>query len=1147
MVHTWPPPPVRGQGRVRRRLRWRLALVVLCLAFGIPWVMSGGGSAFAFVSGRTPTLLSSHTIFGDAKGVGASLMLPDIQEPESRTILLSSAPSTLNGLPPDAVIKRAFLFWSGSLAEDGLAGPKIPDEQVTFSAADGASSAVSADVGGCTTAIHPILGTSFPPFFYCRADVTSFVQNHPVGGAYNGVYRLGDVDASPAVYTIINGERRCQTGHCQAKYAAWSMVVVYSAPSQTVQRDIRLYDGFLTVDHQDGPQGSEGVATFTIGGFLADDNPQARISFFAVEGDDRLGQPPQDLISPTDPLYCDTCEDSLRFNGVKLRDNTGNVDNLFNESLDSGGNSGVDIDSIDVSSLVPPRSTSATIQISSGSGPVISSPPIPRNGGGELFGYGWTLLSLSRPSPNFRSSQTRKTVTPATVGQGENLAYTITITNTGSADADNTVVSDTLPVGAQYQAGSLQINGVPCTDAADSDACTVSGSTLTLRLGTVSYLPPQNSRQISFLARVPGTARDGERHCNTAQVVSDQTPTSHSTPEACFTVLSPRLQTPTKDDRDLDAGLIEADDVIQYNVRVRKESSGQASAIRFVDEMPRHLQLLSVVVPPGAINNSSMSGGANGTGLVDVSEILIPANLDFVTVTIIAQIDSIGEFVAAGVNINAIDGQRICNQGQVSAPFLSTPMLTDDPAGIGGAEATCFNLVYRPDFSGSQKSVLDVNSGRLEPGDTLRYTITLANTGNRTGTAALRDELPPHVRGFTLISGGAGVTFTPPPAGASGTGRLDAPSLSVAAGGSYALVFEVQVTDTAPHATQVENCAAITVAEPPNEQRTLCSGALSVFAQPDLQESLKTVVDATGGEVIPGDTLTYTISVRNSGNRQATNVVITDVAHASLENITPLDGGSYDATSRTITWNIASLAAGSTLTRRFSARVASPLADGTPICNQGQVAASELSSAEPTDNPATAASNDATCVNVSSAPDFSAAQKTVVDQNGAPSRPGDALTYTISVRNDGNEIATNVVTYDAVSEHLQTIVALDGGSYDATSRTLRWNLGAVAPGITRTMRFNAQIRSPLPNGTPIDNQGYVTADQIAAPGTRTDDPTTALPDDPTRVVVTSAPNLEAQKAVVDENGGDAQPGDLLRYTTPSPCATMATLTRAKRS
>ncbi|MBW2736915.1 MAG: hypothetical protein JRH20_31415, partial [Deltaproteobacteria bacterium] len=139
-------------------------MVVLCLAFGIPWVMSGGGSAFAFVSGRTPTLLSSHTIFGDAKGVGASLMLPDIQEPESRTILLSSAPSTLNGLPPDAVIERAFLFWSGSLAEDGLVGPKVPDEQVTFTAADGAAAAVSADVGGCTTAMHPILGTSFPPF-----------------------------------------------------------------------------------------------------------------------------------------------------------------------------------------------------------------------------------------------------------------------------------------------------------------------------------------------------------------------------------------------------------------------------------------------------------------------------------------------------------------------------------------------------------------------------------------------------------------------------------------------------------------------------------------------------------------------------------------------------------------------------------------------------------------------------------------------------------------------------------------------------------------------------------------------------------------------------------------------------------------------
>jgi uncharacterized repeat protein (TIGR01451 family) len=1108
--------------RSKTSLRWvwlGTLLGLLVGSFVIP-------TAFAFVAGRAPTLLSSHSIFGNARGIGATLMLPDVRNPESRSILLASSPAQLSGLPTDAVIERAYLFWTGSLAEQGVPGPTTADPDVTFSVADGTSFSVSAGPAGCTTVIHPTQGRRFPPFYYCRADVTAQVATHPLLGSYNGSYRVGGVNASAAAFQGNN----CIPGmRCQAKYAAWSMVVIYSAPSETVQRDIRLYDGFLVLDHEDGPNGSRGVTTFTISGFQADDNPQAELTYFAVEGDDRLGQPPQNLLPPGDPSFCTVCNDSVTFNGTKLSDSTGQPDNIFNESLDTGGNSGVDIDRIDVSALVPPRSTSATIRINAGSGPVV--PAGTSHGGGELFGFGWTLLSLSRPAPNLRSSQTTKTVNPVTAGQGERVAYSVTVANTGSADATNTRVVDTLPTGVTYRPGTLQIGGVPCTDAADGDACTVSGRTLTINLGVLPHLPPNNSRQIAFLADVATNVTDGQRICNRAAITSTQTPTPFQPPEACFTVQAPQLSTPQKTDRDLDGGVFEPEDIVQFTVAIRKVSASQATALRFLDDMPANLQLLSVVIPAGATNNSSLTGGANGTGRVDVSDITIPANLDSVNVTILAQVDSEAEFIASGVAPGAIDGRTICNQGRLRAPFLSADLLTDDPDDGGATDRTCFTLVYRPALSTSVKTGSDLNGGRLEPRDRLRYTLTLNNTGNREATLDITDNLPPFVRNFAISGSVPGSSFSAPPAGSNNTGLLTVSALSVPAGGSRTISFDVELADTATDGAAIQNCASFTVAERASENRTICSTSLAVFARPDLSSASKTVSDSDGGDVHPGDTLDYTITVRNDGNRSATNMVIRDVVAANLTAIGPLDGGVFVAATRTITWNVGTLAVGATATVRFRAAPVSPLPNGTIICNQATIDSAELAD-QLTDNPATAGTpGDPTCVTVVSAPDFSASTKSVNDANGAPARPGDTLTYSVTVTNSGTETATNLVVSDRVANTLTGVTALDGGSFNSATRTLRWTLASLSPGASSTLRFSAQIVSPLANATVISNQAFISADQVPAPGTPTDDPTTAIVDDPTNVTVSSAADLSSStKAVADQNGGDPQPGDSLTYT-----------------
>ena len=64
-------------------------------------------------------------------------------------------------------------------------------------------------------------------FLYCRADVTALLRDHPGPRAFNGTYFVGDVDAEPG---FLNPDGTCQNQReCQGKYAAWSLILVYTA------------------------------------------------------------------------------------------------------------------------------------------------------------------------------------------------------------------------------------------------------------------------------------------------------------------------------------------------------------------------------------------------------------------------------------------------------------------------------------------------------------------------------------------------------------------------------------------------------------------------------------------------------------------------------------------------------------------------------------------------------------------------------------------------------------------------------------------------------------------------------------------------------------------------------------------------------
>jgi uncharacterized repeat protein (TIGR01451 family) len=59
---------------------------------------------------------------------------------------------------------------------------------------------------------------------------------------------------------------------------------------------------------------------------------------------------------------------------------------------------------------------------------------------------------------------------------GATVRYTITVTNSGSADADNVVVVDQIPANATYSTGTITLDAAPLTDAVDADAGDYNGT-----------------------------------------------------------------------------------------------------------------------------------------------------------------------------------------------------------------------------------------------------------------------------------------------------------------------------------------------------------------------------------------------------------------------------------------------------------------------------------------------------------------------------------------------------------------------------------------------------------------------------------------------------------------------------------------------
>lgn len=580
-------------------------------------------------------------------------------------------------------------------------------------------------------------------------------------------------------------------------------------------------------------------------------------------------------------------------------------------------------------------------------------------------------------------------------------------------------------------------------------------------------------------------------------------------------------------------------ETLRYRLRIENLSEGAVNDFSLRDELDR-LNALPVfeggtlnlvTVPAGAdVSGTSATGGANGTGLLDIRNLSLANPGDSLLVEIDIQLAPViangtevlnqSEVLADGVLIGLSDDPNINGPSDPFAPG------SEDPTRILVESAPLFRIEKVASYPDGEPEL-------LMPGERVRYTITVKNIGTDNAVdATLRDEVPAnttYVPGSTTLNGapvpdaagGAlplsdGLLINAPEDPTPGTLRADP---SDTADNVATVTFDVRVNEDVVDGTVISNQALVSapgggvVDQPSDDPETPVDDdpTLDVVGKAPLLVAGKTaellIDEGTPGVVDPGDVLRYSITLYNFGNEAATGVVLSDpvppettyLANSMFLNELPAgqpDGGvspliaGLDVSSTDLTPPLpasgdGTLSPGGTARIRFDVRVNDAVLSGTIIRNQARVATVELPNqlTDADGNPDNGLQP--TEVVVGDSQQLSITKQVAVVGGGA-AEAGALLEYEVRVVNIGAVPAFGVVLSDDLEfsapgqlSYVAGSATLDGGTAGVgilgsliTADYSALN-GPLAPGEATVLRFRATLDDGLASGTTVTNTAEV--------------------------------------------------------------------------
>jgi len=531
-------------------------------------------------------------------------------------------------------------------------------------------------------------------------------------------------------------------------------------------------------------------------------------------------------------------------------------------------------------------------------------------------------------------------VDPAvTATPGDTLRYSLRLRTTDTPLIDGVLIDDlgALNATAVYASGSLTLVGSTIPAGADASNTSASGGTNgagLLELRNID-LPADSETVIQFDIELAAVIDNGTEVLNQAGLTSSGGITALSDDPAVNGVADPDVdgdEDPTRIlitsapyfdiDKistyvDGDPNVLMAGETLRYTLTINNVGTTDAVDVALRDEIPANTAYVAgtttlngTPVPdaPGGIAplSQGISISAPGdpiAGLLRADATRSAAN----TATVIFDVR---------VDADLIDGTVISNQGFVSAitgGVADQP--SDDPRTPVVDDPTRDVVGNVPLIYAEKSAALEVDTsspGIVDPGDVLRYTITVYNNGNVPATGVtLVDSVPTnstYIADSTTLNGVAiGVPDggVPPLAAGIDISSADLPAATAGAGelspGESAIIqFDVRVDAGVPVGTLITNQASVSSTELP-DVLTDGDGNPATGPEPTVvvvgpQQELsitKQVAVVGGGAALAGSTLEYTVRVLNIGSVPARYVSITDDLDMPLAGqLTYVDGSA---------------------------------------------------------------------------------------------------------------------------------------------------------------------------------------------------------------------------------------------------------------
>ncbi|NOZ27040.1 MAG: DUF11 domain-containing protein, partial [Chloroflexi bacterium] len=218
----------------------------------------------------------------------------------------------------------------------------------------------------------------------------------------------------------------------------------------------------------------------------------------------------------------------------------------------------------------------------------------------------------------------------------------------------------------------------------------------------------------------------------------------------------------------------------------------------------------------------------------------------------------------------------------------------------------------------------------------------------------------------------------------------------------------------------------------------------------------------TSGPITPNQDVEYRITVRNSSDTPARQVIVWDILprHATFVSASP--EATYDG-DRTVTWPTQDrLNPGAQVTYRLTLHVTSDTPDGYVLSNWAEVRAENAYQTQ----------DDASVTISGRPPQLHVSKRTM----SLPPRGGEDFTYEITVSNEGEGPAYNVVVWD---EDLPApfVSADHNGSYDSSTHKVTWpTIPTLNPGESRTYHLTVHFPDDIAHNSIVTNKAYADAD-----------------------------------------------------------------------